>query len=51
MTTFEMCPYCDEVDEYVIPDKHLIVQCRHCGMYIELCSVCEDMNCEECEIK
>ena len=51
MTTFEMCPYCDEIDEYVIPENHLIVQCKHCGMYIQLCSVCDYKSCENCEIK
>lgn len=51
MTTFEMCPYCDEVDEYEIPEGRPLVQCRHCGNYMELCSICEDMNCDNCKLE
>lgn len=51
MTTFELCPYCDEIDEYEIPEGRPLVQCRHCGNHIELCSICEDMNCEDCDCK
>lgn len=47
MTMIEICPYCEEIDEYEIPEGRPLVQCRHCRNYMELCSICED--CEECE--
>ena len=49
MTTFEMCPYCDEVDEYKIPKGRPLAQCRHCGNYMVLCSICDNMQCDNCK--
>lgn len=52
MTTFEMCPYCDEVHEYdvcEIKKNVMYVQCKTCKKKIILCSICEDMQCDNCK--
>lgn len=44
--TTEMCPYCDR--EVQIPAFLGIYKCPSCGEFIIACSMCEDMQCEDC---
>jgi uncharacterized protein (DUF983 family) len=54
MTTYEVCPHCDDGNEYEITNNG-IVQCKTCNKDILLCSVCgweyNHKRCATCTCK
>lgn len=47
MSTEEICPYCDCIVE--LPPYLGIYKCPQCGELIISCSLCEKLDCNDCE--